>query len=136
MRGGRLGGEWREMGGPGGEMGGAVGLRSLWGGVESFWGCRPSAKSGISWGAGPPKRSLILLPRRLLLFFLRGGAAPQQREEMYAVYKQAHPPTGLEFSMFCNFFSNAERNLVVAGTSQLYVYRLNHDCEVTPPPPP
>ncbi|KAM6210950.1 LOW QUALITY PROTEIN: cleavage and polyadenylation specificity factor subunit 1 [Sarcoramphus papa] len=48
---------------------------------------------------------------------------------MYAVYKQAHPPTGLEFSMFCNFFSNAERNLVVAGTSQLYVYRLNHDCE-------
>lgn len=49
---------------------------------------------------------------------------------MYAVYKQAHPPTGLEFSMYCNFFSNAERNLVVAGTSQLYVYRLNHDSEV------
>uniref|UniRef100_A0A8C3BS08 Cleavage and polyadenylation specificity factor subunit 1 n=1 Tax=Cairina moschata TaxID=8855 RepID=A0A8C3BS08_CAIMO len=48
---------------------------------------------------------------------------------MYAVYKQAHPPTGLEFSMYCNFFSNAERNLVVAGTSQLYVYRLNHDAE-------
>ncbi|XP_025915352.1 cleavage and polyadenylation specificity factor subunit 1 isoform X2 [Apteryx rowi] len=48
---------------------------------------------------------------------------------MYAVYKQAHPPTGLEFSMYCNFFSNAERNLVVAGTSQLYVYRLNHDSE-------
>nr|XP_016853430.1 PREDICTED: cleavage and polyadenylation specificity factor subunit 1 [Anolis carolinensis] len=50
---------------------------------------------------------------------------------MYAVYKQAHPPTGLEFSMYCNFFSNAERNLVVAGTSQLYVYRLNHDSEST-----
>ncbi|XP_073536234.1 cleavage and polyadenylation specificity factor subunit 1 isoform X3 [Phyllobates terribilis] len=48
---------------------------------------------------------------------------------MYAVYRQAHPPTGLEFSMFCNFFSNTERNLVVAGTSQLYVYRLNHDAE-------
>uniref|UniRef100_F6RG92 Cleavage and polyadenylation specificity factor subunit 1 n=2 Tax=Ornithorhynchus anatinus TaxID=9258 RepID=F6RG92_ORNAN len=48
---------------------------------------------------------------------------------MYAVYKQAHPPTGLEFSMYCNFFSNAERNLVVAGTSQLYVYRLNHHSE-------
>ncbi|KAM6125776.1 LOW QUALITY PROTEIN: cleavage and polyadenylation specificity factor subunit 1 [Pterocles gutturalis] len=46
---------------------------------------------------------------------------------MYAVYKR-HPPTGLEF-FFCNFFSNAEKNLVVAGTSQLYVYRLNHDCE-------
>ncbi|KAM4687220.1 cleavage and polyadenylation specificity factor subunit 1-like, partial [Rhinophrynus dorsalis] len=48
---------------------------------------------------------------------------------MYAVYRQAHPPTGLEFSMYCNFFSNSEKNLVVAGTSQLYVYRLNHDCE-------
>ncbi|KAM9292267.1 cleavage and polyadenylation specificity factor subunit 1 isoform 1-T1 [Gastrophryne carolinensis] len=50
---------------------------------------------------------------------------------MYAVYRQAHPPTGLEFSMYCNFFSNTERNLVVAGSSQLYVYRLNHDAEVT-----
>ncbi|XP_064124324.1 cleavage and polyadenylation specificity factor subunit 1 isoform X1 [Loxodonta africana] len=48
---------------------------------------------------------------------------------MYAVYKQAHPPTGLEFSMYCNFFSNSERNLVVAGTSQLYVYRLSRDAE-------
>uniref|UniRef100_A0A452EST8 Cleavage and polyadenylation specificity factor subunit 1 n=1 Tax=Capra hircus TaxID=9925 RepID=A0A452EST8_CAPHI len=48
---------------------------------------------------------------------------------MYAVYKQAHPPTGLEFSMYCNFFNNSERNLVVAGTSQLYVYRLNRDSE-------
>ncbi|XP_053571965.1 cleavage and polyadenylation specificity factor subunit 1 [Bombina bombina] len=48
---------------------------------------------------------------------------------MYAVYRQAHPPTGLEFSMFCNFFNNSEKNLVVAGTSQIYVYRLNHDSE-------
>lgn len=55
---------------------------------------------------------------------------------MYAVYKQAHPPTGLEFAMFCHFFNAAERNLVVAGTSQLYVYRLNHDCEVPPGEPP
>lgn len=50
---------------------------------------------------------------------------------MYAVYKQAHPPTGLEFAMYCNFFNNSERNLVVAGTSQLYVYRLNRDAEVS-----
>lgn len=55
---------------------------------------------------------------------------------MYAVYKQAHPPTGLEFSMYCNFFNNSERNLVVAGTSQLYVYRLNRDAEVGRPPAP
>lgn len=54
---------------------------------------------------------------------------------MYAVYKQAHPPTGLEFSMYCNFFNNSERNLVVAGTSQLYVYRLNRDAEVGPAAP-
>lgn len=54
---------------------------------------------------------------------------------MYAVYKQAHPPTGLEFSMYCNFFNNSERNLVVAGTSQLYVYRLNRDAEVGRPAP-
>ena len=52
---------------------------------------------------------------------------------MYAVYKQAHPPTGLEFSMYCNFFNNSERNLVVAGTSQLYVYRLYRDSEVGRP---
>lgn len=31
--------------------------------------------------------------------------------------------------MYCNFFNNSERNLVVAGTSQLYVYRLNRDAE-------
>ncbi|XP_051631982.1 cleavage and polyadenylation specificity factor subunit 1-like, partial [Manacus candei] len=48
---------------------------------------------------------------------------------MYAVYKQTHPPTGLEFSLYCHFFSALERNLVVAGTSQLFVYRLNHDPE-------
>ncbi|CAN8178249.1 unnamed protein product [Coccothraustes coccothraustes] len=49
---------------------------------------------------------------------------------MYAVYKQTHPPTGLEFSLYCHFFSAAERNLVVAGTSQLFVYRLNHEPEL------
>uniref|UniRef100_A0A8C9L0G9 Uncharacterized protein n=1 Tax=Serinus canaria TaxID=9135 RepID=A0A8C9L0G9_SERCA len=52
---------------------------------------------------------------------------------MYAVYKQTHPPTGLEFSLYCHFFSAAERNLVVAGTSQLFVYRLNHEPEVSSP---
>lgn len=72
---------------------------------------------------------------------LSSGPAQLGLGAMYAVYKQAHPPTGLEFSMYCNFFSNSERNLVVAGTSQLYVYRLNRDAEVGPgragvqPPP-
>uniref|UniRef100_W5KMF3 Cleavage and polyadenylation specificity factor subunit 1 n=1 Tax=Astyanax mexicanus TaxID=7994 RepID=W5KMF3_ASTMX len=50
---------------------------------------------------------------------------------MYAVYRQAHQPTGLEFSVYCNFISSEEKNLVVAGTSQLYVYRIIHDFEVT-----
>ncbi|XP_071229789.1 cleavage and polyadenylation specificity factor subunit 1-like [Salvelinus alpinus] len=48
---------------------------------------------------------------------------------MYAVYRQAHSPTAIEFSVYCNFISNEEKNLVVAGTSQLYVYRVIHDVE-------
>lgn len=50
---------------------------------------------------------------------------------MYAVYRQAHSPTAVEFSVYCNFISSEEKNLVVAGTSQLYVYRIIHDVEVS-----
>uniref|UniRef100_A0A8C3AK34 Cleavage and polyadenylation specificity factor subunit 1 n=1 Tax=Cyclopterus lumpus TaxID=8103 RepID=A0A8C3AK34_CYCLU len=49
---------------------------------------------------------------------------------MYAVYRQAHTPTAVELSVYCNFISSKEKNLVVAGTSQLYVYRIIHDVEV------
>ena len=52
---------------------------------------------------------------------------------MYAVYRQAHTPTAVEFSVYCNFISNKEKNLVVAGTSQLCVYRIIHDVEVKKP---
>ncbi|XP_043073522.1 cleavage and polyadenylation specificity factor subunit 1 [Puntigrus tetrazona] len=48
---------------------------------------------------------------------------------MYAVYRQAHPPTAVEFAVYCNFISGQEKNLVVAGTSQLYVYRIIYDVE-------
>ncbi|XP_046690557.1 cleavage and polyadenylation specificity factor subunit 1 [Silurus meridionalis] len=48
---------------------------------------------------------------------------------MYAVFRQAHNPTAVEFSVYCNFISSQEKNLVVAGTSQLYVYRIIHDYE-------
>ncbi|XP_017276549.1 cleavage and polyadenylation specificity factor subunit 1 isoform X2 [Kryptolebias marmoratus] len=48
---------------------------------------------------------------------------------MYAVYRQAHTPTAVEFSVYCNFISSKEKNLVIAGTSQLYVYRIIHDVE-------
>uniref|UniRef100_A0A671USL4 Cleavage and polyadenylation specificity factor subunit 1 n=1 Tax=Sparus aurata TaxID=8175 RepID=A0A671USL4_SPAAU len=51
---------------------------------------------------------------------------------MYAVYRQAHTPTAVEFSVYCNFISSKEKNLVVAGTSQLFVYRIIHDVEVQP----
>uniref|UniRef100_A0A8C5DHV7 Cleavage and polyadenylation specificity factor subunit 1 n=1 Tax=Gouania willdenowi TaxID=441366 RepID=A0A8C5DHV7_GOUWI len=48
---------------------------------------------------------------------------------MYAVYRQAHTPTAVEFSVYCNFISSKEKNLVVAGTSQLCIYRIIHDVE-------
>lgn len=47
------------------------------------------------------------------------------------MYRQAHTPTAVEFSVYCNFISSKEKNLVVAGTSQLFVYRIIHDVEVT-----
>ncbi|XP_061753334.1 cleavage and polyadenylation specificity factor subunit 1 isoform X2 [Nerophis ophidion] len=50
---------------------------------------------------------------------------------MYAVHRQAHTPTSVEFSVYCNFISNKEKNLVVAGTSQVFVYRIIHDVETT-----
>ncbi|XP_062865337.1 cleavage and polyadenylation specificity factor subunit 1 [Trichomycterus rosablanca] len=53
---------------------------------------------------------------------------------MYAVYRQAHHPTAVEFSVYCNFISSEEKNLVVAGTSQLYVYRIINDYESSSKP--
>ncbi|XP_061671474.1 cleavage and polyadenylation specificity factor subunit 1 isoform X2 [Syngnathoides biaculeatus] len=50
---------------------------------------------------------------------------------MYAVHRQAHTPTAVEFSVYCNFISSQEKNLVVGGTSQLFVYRIIHDVEST-----
>ncbi|CAH1778694.1 unnamed protein product [Owenia fusiformis] len=48
---------------------------------------------------------------------------------LYAIYKQPHPPTGIEMCVYCNFMSSREQNLVIAGTSQLHVYRLIGDGE-------
>ena len=50
---------------------------------------------------------------------------------MYAIYKQTHPPTGVEHSAFCHFFSPNEANLVVAGTTNLRVYRFYTEQEVS-----
>lgn len=50
------------------------------------------------------------------------------QREMYAIYKQTHPPTGVEHCVHCHFMSPVESNLVVAGTSQLRIYRFyNHE---------
>ena len=44
--------------------------------------------------------------------------------DLYAIFKQAHPPSAVEHCLVCNFYSAIENNLVVAGTSLLRVYRL------------
>lgn len=52
------------------------------------------------------------------------------KKRMYAIYKQTHPPTGIEHCVYCQFFSSAEKNLVVAGTTQLRIYRFYTQDEV------
>lgn len=41
---------------------------------------------------------------------------------MYALYRELHPPTGVEHCLECNFFSQKQSSLVVASTSVLRVY--------------
>ncbi|XP_071082054.1 cleavage and polyadenylation specificity factor subunit 1-like [Haliotis cracherodii] len=53
---------------------------------------------------------------------------------MYSVYKQIHPPTGIEHCVYCNFFNSWEKNLVIAGVNQLHVYRLNSELEMSETP--
>ena len=43
---------------------------------------------------------------------------------MYSLNKQIHPPTVVEHSVYCNFYSDNERNLIVGGSNQLKIYRL------------
>jgi cleavage and polyadenylation specificity factor subunit 1 len=43
---------------------------------------------------------------------------------MYAYMKQVHPPTGIEMCEFCHFFNMRQKNLLVAGTTQLQVFNL------------
>ena len=50
---------------------------------------------------------------------------------MYAIYKQSHPPTGIEHCVYCSFFKSSESNLVVAAVNQIHVYRLNPETEVS-----
>ncbi|KAL5021877.1 hypothetical protein ScPMuIL_001032 [Solemya velum] len=46
---------------------------------------------------------------------------------MYSLYRQTHPPTGVEHCVYCHFFNYQEKNLIIAVVNQLYVYRLYTD---------
>uniref|UniRef100_A0A8C4Q1K6 Cleavage and polyadenylation specificity factor subunit 1 n=1 Tax=Eptatretus burgeri TaxID=7764 RepID=A0A8C4Q1K6_EPTBU len=50
---------------------------------------------------------------------------------MYAIHRQVHPPTGIEHAVYCQFLPNQSQNLVVAGNSQLHVFRLLCDSEIS-----
>ncbi|XP_044171683.1 cleavage and polyadenylation specificity factor subunit 1-like [Acropora muricata] len=52
---------------------------------------------------------------------------------MYAIYKQTHPPTGVEHCVHCHFVSSVESNLIVAGTSQLRIYKFYAQDEQSTP---
>ncbi|XP_029637941.1 cleavage and polyadenylation specificity factor subunit 1 [Octopus sinensis] len=43
---------------------------------------------------------------------------------MYGVYRPTHAPTGIEHCIYCNFFNNIEKSLIIAGVNQLHVFRL------------
>nr|KAI8762317.1 cleavage and polyadenylation specificity factor subunit 1 [Biomphalaria glabrata] len=48
---------------------------------------------------------------------------------MHCMYRQIHPPTGIEHCVYAHFFSWEEKNLIIAGVNQLHVYRLNSEPE-------
>lgn len=50
---------------------------------------------------------------------------------MYSICRTTHPATGVEHSIFCNFFNRAEKSLVVAGANIIRVFRLISDVDPT-----
>lgn len=46
---------------------------------------------------------------------------------MFSILKHTHDPTGVEHSLYCNFYQPYEKNLIVAGGHVLKVYRLISD---------
>lgn len=49
---------------------------------------------------------------------------------MFAICKQTHTATGVEFAITCNFFNNYEKNIVTAGANILKVYRIIPDVDL------
>ena len=43
---------------------------------------------------------------------------------MYAIYRELHPPTGVEHCLECNFFGPKRKSLAVAAATVLKVYDL------------
>ena len=43
---------------------------------------------------------------------------------MYAIYRELHPPTGVEHCLECHFFNLKRKSLAVAAASVLKVYDL------------
>lgn len=50
---------------------------------------------------------------------------------MYAFYRQVKPPTGVENAIYCNFISKDEKNLIVTKATELTVYRILRNPEVS-----
>lgn len=52
---------------------------------------------------------------------------------MYSLCKTTHPPTGVEHSVYCNFFHTSEKSLVIAGANVLRVFRLVPEIQTKAP---
>ena len=46
---------------------------------------------------------------------------------MYTLSKITHPATGVELSLYCNFFNKTEKSLLVTGANVIRVFRLVPD---------
>lgn len=44
---------------------------------------------------------------------------------MYSVFRQTDRPTAVEHALYCHFFNNREKQLVVCGGSHLRIFRVN-----------
>lgn len=53
-----------------------------------------------------------------------------EQNQVYALYRQVHPVTTIEHCICCNFVDSDQKNLVIAGTNVIQVYRLKSDAEV------
>lgn len=49
---------------------------------------------------------------------------------MFSIFKQTYPATSVEHAIYCRFYGGRERNLVVAGSNVLRVFRLIPDSDV------